>query len=80
MRKSIELFNVPLGMVATIAFPWVHRSGRMQIGVNQSEVDFSFMPPRNHSAERLYKEPQSGGRGVGKRWESLLLCGSVTKS
>ena len=60
-------FDVPIGDVTDITFPWHYFSGGFKLQIGGEQFRFSFVEPHNEYADI------SGGREAGKAWKKLLL-------
>jgi len=60
-------FDVPLGEVADIKFPWHYFSGGFKMRIGGEQFRFSFVEPHNEFANI------SGGREAGRSWKAMLL-------
>ena len=59
-------FNVPLGAVSGIKFPWYYFHGGVKMTIANESYRFSFIEPHNEHAN--IRE----GRRTGARWKAAL--------
>ena len=60
-------FNVPLGEVREVTFPWYYLGGGVKFRIGAEKYRFSFIEPHNDNAD------VSAGRQTGKAWKKVLL-------